>query len=170
MAKTDTNTPAKTDTNTPVTRNPNTLDVLDSEVFQRFLAAGEATSDELSADEVTVDIIGRILNATSVDDVLGGTQATHARDFLDTPFALTGVRFNQSDFEGAGPKFYALLEGADRNGEKVTITCGARNVIAQAWKLKDMDALPVQVELRQSDRPTRAGYHVLWLEKASAPF
>src|SRR5437773_939438 len=82
--------------------------------------------------------------------VASGGGATHARDFLDTPFVLTSVRFNKSSFDGAGPQFYALLEGADSNGEKVTVTCGAKNVIAQAWKLMDMGALPVSVELRQS--------------------
>jgi len=170
MSKADTNAPAVVEPNTPSVTRQSTIDVLDSEVFQRFLAAGDDAGAELNADEVTVDIIGRILNATSVDDVLGGQEATHARDFLGQPFVLTGVRFNRSDFDGTGPSFYALLEGADENGERVTITCGARNVIAQAWKLSDMGALPVKLVLQESDRPTRAGYKVMWLDKAPASF
>jgi hypothetical protein len=164
------NTPALSDDLTPAPRAPQTVDMLDSEVFQRFLAASEGAGDELDADQVTLDIIGRILHATTVDDVLGGRAATHARDMLGVPFMLTGVRFNRSDFDGAGPSFYALLEGADRNGERVTVTCGARNVIAQAWKLNDIGALPIAVQLAESDRPTRAGYKVMWLDAVPSGF
>lgn len=155
---------------TPARVSPNTIDVLDSEVFKRFLAAPDDASNELDPEQVSIDIIGRILNATSVDDVLGGAGATHARDFLNVPFTLTNVRFNRSDFDESGPSFYALLEGADGNGEPVTVTCGARNVIAQAWKLNDMGALPVALVLQESERTTRRGYKVMWLEKAPASF
>lgn len=170
MMATTKDTPTLGDDMTPATARPQTVDVLDSEVFQRFLAAADDATQEVDEEAITVEIIGRILNATSVDDVLGGRDATHARDFLGVPFALTGVRFNRSDFEGTGPAFYALLEGADADGQKVTVTCGARNVIAQAWKLADMGALPVRVQLREADRPTRNGYRVMWLEASTEPF
>jgi hypothetical protein len=146
--------------NVPAVNTAQTVDVIDSEVFQRFLAAADDPANEVDPDQVTIDIIGRILKAASVDDVLGGAGATHARD----------VRFNRSDFGDSGPAFYALLSGADTNGEAVTITCGARNVIAQAWKLRDMNALPCQVELAESDRPTRAGFKVMWLQHATKGF
>lgn len=144
--------------------------VPDSEVFQRFLAAADTDQAELNPEQVTIDIIGRILNATSVADVLGGNNAISADDYLDKPFALTAVRFNKSTFEDAGPKFYALLTGANTDGEEVVITCGARNVIAQAWKLQDMDALPLAVQLKQSSKPTAAGFYVMWLEAAPDAF
>jgi hypothetical protein len=142
----------------------------DDDTFTRFLAAADEEVREVDADEVSMQIIARILKATSVDDILEGSGAVHARDFVGVPFTLTDVRFNKSDFQDAGPAFYALLEGADGNGERVTITCGARNVIAQAWKLRDMGALPVQVQLGESERPTAKGYKVLWLEKAGSSF
>lgn len=138
----------------------------DTEVFQRFLAAAEEGSFETNADQVSIDIIARILNATDVAGVLEGGGAIHARDYLDTPFTLTAVRFNKSSFDGPGAQFYALLEGSSTDGEKLAITCGAKNVIAQAWKLDDLGALPIAVELKQSPRPTSAGFHVMWLEAA----
>lgn len=142
----------------------------DSAVFQRFLAAADEGQFEQNPEQITIDIIARILNASTVEDVLGTSSATHARDYLDTPFHLLGVRFNQSTYEDAGPDFYALLDAADRDGEKVAISCGARNVIAQAWKLADMGALPIDVQLRQSTKPTSAGFHVMWLEAAPEAF
>lgn len=142
----------------------------DQATFERFLAAAEDDLAETNPDEVTLDIIKRILRSADVDEVLEGASATHAEDMLGVPFALTDVRFNRSSFDGAGPAFYALLTGADAQGEKVTITCGARNVIAQAWKLKDMGALPVLVEIQQSERPTAAGYKPMWLAKPEKAF
>lgn len=142
------------------------LVAVDSEVFQRFLAA--ADDDNLVDDptNVSMDIIAKILGATDAAGVLGREEATHARNYLDTPFALTGVKFNRSGFEGDGPQFYAVLSGANQDGEPVTITCGAKNVIAQAWKLADLQALPLKVIIRQNPKPTAAGYHVMWLEAA----
>ena len=170
MTKTNEPTAKTAGDNVPAKASAQTLDVLDSEVFQRFLSAAETDAVELDPEHVSIDIIGRILKATTVEDVLGGTSATHARDFLDVPFALVGVRFNRSDFGDTGPSFYALLEGADADGVPVTVTCGARNVIAQAWKLREMGALPVKVVLKESDRTTRAGFKVMWLEGAPESF
>lgn len=135
--------------------------------FERFLAAADNDQSIATPDEIALDIIKRILDAQSVDDVLGGAGAIHSRDYLRKPFKLTDVRFNESSFEGDGPSFYGLLEGADPDGVKVVITCGARNVIAQAWKLKDMGALPVDVELAEASRETAAGFRPMWLEKAT---
>jgi hypothetical protein len=142
----------------------------DNETFQRFLAAAETETAEVDADQVTLEIIGRILGAETVDDVLEGGGAVHARDMLNEPFNLLDVRFNRSDFEGSGPAFYALLVGVDNNGERVTITCGARNVLAQAWKLRDLNALPVAVMLEEAERPTAKGYKPMWLSKAPSNF
>lgn len=147
-----------------------TVDVLDTEVFKRFLAAAEGETTEVDADRQALNIIGRILNATTVDDVLGGRIAIHARDMLGEPFTLLGVRFNESTIDGDGPAFYAVLEAVDPEGEPMAITCGARNVMAQAWKLKDMGALPVAVMIQQSDRQTKAGYRVMWLEAVPEGF
>lgn len=143
---------------------------VDSAAFTRFLAAADTEVQERDPDQVAMEIIRKILDAQTVADVLGGAGAIHARDFLGRPFTLTDVRFNESSFESAGPSFYALLEGADGDGAKVTITCGARNVIAQAWKLRDMGALPIGVTLVESQRETAAGYRPMWLEAAPASF
>lgn len=142
----------------------------DTDTFRRFLAAADDDQLGMSAEQVSIDIIARILDARTVDDVLGGAGVTSASDYLDTPFHLTGVHFNRSGFDSAGPAFYAILEGADLDGVPVTVSCGAKNVIAQAWKLQDMGALPVAVQLRQSSKPTSAGFYVMWLEAAPKGF
>lgn len=137
---------------------------LTSENMQRFLAAATGDVEERDPEEVAREIIARIVNGTSVADVFEQSGAIHARDYLDTPFVLTSVRFNESSFDEAGNRFYTLLTGASDDGEEIVITCGASQVIAQAWKLRDLDALPIRVILVESKKPTKAGFKVMWLE------
>lgn len=142
----------------------------DSDVFRRFLAAADEGHITENPDQVAIDIIARILSANDAAEVLGGGSAIHARDYLDTPFMLTGLKLQRSSFDGVGPDFYAVLEGASEDGEKLVITCGAKNVMAQAWRLDDLGALPCAVQLRQSPTPTAQGFYVMWLESAPKGF
>lgn len=142
----------------------------DSEVFKRFLAAADEGTLDANADQTSIDIIAKILQATDAAAVLGREDVLHARDYLGRPFKLIGVKFNKSEYDGAGPQFYALLDGVTADGEPLKITCGAKNVIAQAWKLLDLEALPISVELKQSEKATAAGFKVMWLEGAGDDF
>lgn len=148
----------------------NEIALPDDANLARFLTAASEQTAELDPEQVTLDIITRIVNAETVDDVFGGSDAIHARDFLGTAFTLLAIKFNPSTVAGAGPDFYGVMEGAAKDGEKLTITCGSKNVMAQAWKLQDMRALPVNVQIMESERPTKDGYRPMWLEKAAVDF
>lgn len=142
----------------------------DSEVFQRFLAAADEGKMETDADQVSIDIIARILEASDAAGVLGREEAAHARDVLDVPLMLRDVRFNRSTFEDSTTAFYSLLDCVNVDGEPVLVTCGAKNVIAQAWRLKDLGALPIAVVLREAPKETAAGYKPMWLEAGPESF
>jgi len=146
------------------------MNVVDTEVFQRFLAAADDDVSEKSDDDVSMEIIARILSATTAEEVLGGSEPVHARDYLGRPFRLLGVKFNRSDFEEAGPRFYAVLDAVDPDGEPLAITCGARNVIAQAWRLADLGVLPIRVRLTEAARTTKNGYKIIRLESMGPDF
>lgn len=146
------------------------LAVPDKAVLERFLQAADNAEIDVDPEQVTLDIIARILNATDAAGVLDRGKPTKAADYLDRPFMLTDVKFLKSDFESKAGEFFAVLSGADLDGAPLTITCGAKNVIAAAWKLADLDALPVEVQLKRSERPTSAGYHVMWLESGPGSF
>lgn len=146
------------------------VEIANDETFARFLAAADEAAESIDANEVTLEIVAGILKAETVDDILGGGTLTHARDYLNVPFTLTGVRFNRSTQGGDDAAFYAVLEGADDNGEKVLVSCGAKKVIAQAWRLRDIDALPIKLQLAQSERPSANGFYPMWLEKPAASF
>lgn len=162
--------PTKTDAKTgTAVAKPGNAD-LETADFKRFLEAAQGDVEERNPAEVTMEIIARIVNAKTIEEAFDSPGATHARDYLDTYFLLTDVRFNESTFDAGGPQFYGLLTGATDDGEKLVITCGAAQVIAQAWKLRDLGSLPARVRLVESDRPTKAGYKVMWLELEPTQF
>jgi hypothetical protein len=138
--------------------------------FQRFLRAADDGQLTQNPEQVAIDVIAKILSADTIEGVFGGAGTIHARDYLDTPFKLLGLHFNESTYDSAGPNFYALLEGVSVDGETLAITCGAKNVIAQAWKLGDMNALPMNVVIKQSAKATASGFYIMWLEQAPDPF
>ncbi len=121
-----------------------------------------------TAEEAQHAIAKRYLEAETVDEVLGTRTALHARDVLDVPIELRNVRFLRSAFDSeAGPGVFAVLDiTIVETGEATAVTCGSVNVMAQAAKLRDLEALPVTVKIVESDRQTEAGFRPMWLEAA----
>lgn len=99
------------------------------------------------------EIVQSILDAESADEVLAETEVTHARDMLDEAFVALGVHFHSSDFAGEGSGVYAVIDGATKDGDKLTITCGARNVVAQLYRLATLNAFPRPVMIVERGRP-----------------
>lgn len=116
--------------------------------------------------EAQLDIIRRILQAESMEEILGQASVTHARDYVNTPFALLSCKMQKSDFEGDGLKIYAVMECADNDGTPFVMTCGAAQVVAQAYMLQTRNHLPATVIVREKEKPTANGYKPMWLEEA----
>lgn len=103
-------------------------------------------------DRSAREIIEQILRAESADDVLARAEAIHARDMLDEPFVALGVRFLNSDFAGEGMSIYAVIDGSTKAGERIVVTCGARNVVAQLHRLGTLGSFPIPVMIVESGR------------------
>jgi hypothetical protein len=113
-------------------------------------------------------IVQRILSAPSAEAALSQPRAVGAREVLGRDLRVDRVRIAPSDFGvDGGIGVYALLDCVDtETGERMTVTCGALNVLAQLEVLVREQALPAEVRIVESARPTRAGYRPLWLEAA----
>ena len=134
---------------------------------EQFIAG--ATSQVLDDPEAVARAIAQdILTAPTIDEVFARRELTHARDVLGEPLTVLGVRWMQGDYDTAGPGFYAVMEAANHDGEKVQVSCGARNVMAQLWRLNELGAFPIQVAIVESGRTTAAGYKPMILEPRGA--
>lgn len=123
-------------------------------------------AQELDPEEISKQIIGRILNAATVDEVLSTGDARHARELLGQPILIHSVKLNESDFtDSAG--VYMVAECSDPDfGESFAVTFGSPHCMAQAYKLHELGALPAKVKFTQSSKPTRRGFFPMRLEPA----
>lgn len=162
-------TDAPTADHTPAIPEGRIVNTVTSEALGRFLATATEVAQE-DPEAISLAIVERILNATSVEEVLTPNQVVHARDIIGVPLNVTGIRWLESDFE-SGPGMYAIMDcvRADTDAHLV-VSCGGQNVLAQLWKLNDLGAFPARVVIQQAPRPTKAGFLPLWLEAGPVPF
>src|SRR5206468_4335036 len=73
--------------------------------------------------------------------------------------------YRESDIEGAGPGVYALLTVTPWGEVANTlVTCGARNVMAAAFRGKQLSLLPRGPMTLVEGKQTRKGFTPLWLQ------
>lgn len=128
-----------------------------------FLAAAQS-QEPVDPTQAALDIARRILASETIEDVLGGTPAIHAADVIGKSLNILGFTFNESAIEGSGPAFYMLIECVADDGEPFKVTCGAVNVMAQLFRLRQLDALPMQARIVETEARTRNGYRPMWLK------
>lgn len=111
------------------------------------------------ADAAVADIIGQVLAADSVDEVLGDITLPGLQDNLDRPFILHGGKVNRSDFEAGAPFYFVLdVEWLDTHTRGMVST-GAQTVIAQVMRLIELDAFPCTMKaVKATKKPTAKGY------------
>jgi len=130
------------------------------------IAGGEDVDFEVLDPEAAArEIVARILQAPDAGAVLAQGQTVSAEAILGQPFELREVRFLKSGIDNPeGPDVYAILDAVDTDtGERQTVTCGSRNVMAQALRLKQLGELPAVVQIIRADKPTAAGFYPMWL-------
>lgn len=116
--------------------------------------------------KVQLDIIARILTSEDADEVFRGQQAISGREALERPFTLHAVRWHKSKFAEGLPVFAVMDAAFLDNGERAAITSSAGNVMAQAFTLHKLNALPENVKLVESDHETAGGFKPQWLVRA----
>lgn len=147
--------------NSPATR-PVQSEQLDAE---RALYLGDATpQDEKAAADA---IVQRILSAESVEDVLRASATQKAEDVcVGQLFTLHDVEFRESEYDGSPA--YALLHISRPGSPGIElVTCGGRNVLAQAHQLRRLGALP-KGGLTMIANKTRGGFETYWLTESSS--
>jgi hypothetical protein len=123
---------------------------------------------EENGSDIAEAIAAAYLDATNVEDVLGGgTGTVAAEDVLGVELTLRGVRWIRSDFDGPG--YAAIMECVKTmTGEPVVVSCGARQVMVQLWKLIQLGALPVVVVIHEVGKAKQGRSAPLGL-RAAAP-
>ena len=126
---------------------------------------GDETPEFVDPEQASRDIVLRILQAEDVDAVLDQAGTTPCQDIIGKPIRISGARAMKSDYEG-GASMYLLLDVTDlQTGEQLLVSCGARNVMAQLYRVTQLRGFPLDCRILESERPTAQGYRPLWLKR-----
>ena len=130
---------------------------------ERALYLGDDVVSDPEADARA--IAARILNATTAEEIFGGPGTLlSAEDIIGKPFTLNGADYRDSDFEG-GAGAYAILHVVPwGETSEVMVTCGARNVMAAAFRANQLGLLPRGPVQIVQGKQTRKGFTPLWLQ------
>ncbi len=152
--------PGKTDEVAPV----KTTELTPSNVDEKALYMGDAANGS-DANSDAKAIVARIMNAETPEDIFGGPgNLLASADLVGKPFTLQDVEYRESDM-GDGPGVYSLLHVIPWGTSNVVLaTCGARNVMAAAFRGKQLGYLPRGPMTLVEGKQTKQGYTPLWLQ------
>jgi hypothetical protein len=115
------------------------------------------------ADAASDEIVGRTLQAASVEDVLDTGELTDAESVLGVNLEIWGVKFNESDFQEGSP-VYAIIDAfREDTQQRDLIGCGGQRLVAQLVRFHQLNQWPVKCCMVKTRRPTKAGYFPLML-------
>lgn len=132
--------------------------ILDGELPEGFGAADDAGA-------MARAIVERIIAAEDFDSVFTQQDLPAWRDtLLDQPVKVIDFHLNKSTVEGGGA-IYAVVD-VERlaDGERLTVSCGGRNVLAQLVKMLEKSWFDNPIKM--IEKRTAEGYGALWLVKA----
>lgn len=153
---------------------PTVVDVeIDAPTALMKAIAGQASDAELavvSAAESGASILGRILTATTVEEVDAAAaplDAENTRDLAGKVVTIRGVTFFPTAFEDrdpGSPTVYAVMDAVSEDGEGFRLRTSSQTVMAQLAQYRRLGAFPLIRRIAQNDRPTAAGFYPIRLE------
>ena len=112
-------------------------------------------------------IMERIIGAETFEQAFAEQSLEPWREgLIDEPVLVHGFHLNPSGFEGEGSSSVYAVVDLERlsDAERMTVTCGGRNVLVQLVKMLEKGWLDKPVKL--TAKQTREGYTALWLVAA----
>lgn len=130
---------------------------LSSEVAEQYSAIF-ATIPDAGGDALD-GILLTIANVTDARDLDAPWRSAGLEALANVPIRVTGLRKAPSEYAGGLPFFLVVDAVIIETGEVVTVTTGAVSVVAQLARAWAINALPLNVIPRISDRPSKSGYY-----------
>lgn len=127
---------------------------------------GEKELPEIVDDpaEIQREIMAQLLSAESDAELEQVGAATGWRELAGVPMELHGFRFRPSTYEEGAPVFFVVDATRLDTGERVVLTTGSGNILAQLTNMARRGTLTGAVRcLEIADTPTRQGFRPNWL-------
>lgn len=118
-----------------------------------------ARSIEPEDDEaVQRRILDGILRADNPTDLLNAGGSVPAEQVLNMPMTVLAIRAAESSFTEGAPMYLHVDAKFLGNGDAITFSTGASDVIAKLLKADMEGWLPQDIVLYRRDKATKAGY------------
>jgi|SRR5581483_899080 len=129
--------------------------------FEKFVNAirleAEMADQIDEGQNIAADVIGRILEAESLDEAFAAQDAglQNGKDFVDVEIIVNDflVRTSDSKYNKEGSLgVYVRVSGARLdNGESFQFFTGAPNVVALLWKARNEEKLPLECKIQSKE-------------------
>jgi len=132
---------------------------------------GEKELPEIVDDpaEIQREIMAQLLSAESDEELESVGSATGWRELAGVPMELHGFRWRPSSFEEGAAVFFVVAATRLDTGERVALTTGSGNVLAQLCNMARRGTLVGSIRtLEIADTPTKAGFRPNWLRTPTA--
>jgi hypothetical protein len=137
------------------------------EVMARQIGA-MAEASPIEAFDIASIVIDQIASASTPEEIFAANESgpADAADYLNQRLGLLDARFSSSaeKYRKGTLGYYVVLDALDPNGEKVTISCGAPNVVASVFRLYQLNLFepsrPFWITLRGRETPNGTLYTV----------
>lgn len=135
-----------------------------SELEQILLGEQEVPPVVDDPGEISKEIIAQLLAAESDEELEQVGAAIGWRDLAGVPVELHSFKWRPSSFEEGAPVFFVVSATRLDTGEKVVLTTGSGNVLAQLANMARRGTLSGAVRMvEMSDKPTKQGFRPYWL-------
>ncbi len=115
----------------------------------------EMTTDENSAAHAVEDIIGRVMNASTAEELFAEDNTVDVREIIGVPLQIWGFKVNESEFQQGMPGYMVINAVRRETKEDMLVTCGAYKVQAQLLRAKTLGLFPILAHFVSNQ--TRAG-------------
>jgi hypothetical protein len=114
--------------------------------------------------EISREIMAQLLAAESDEELEAVGTATGWRTLPGVPMQLHGFQWRPSTYEEGAPIFFVVNATRLDSGERVVLTTGSGNILAQLCNMARRGTLVGAVRaLEISDEPTKQGFRPNWL-------
>lgn len=119
--------------------------------------------------EISREIMAQLLAAESDEELEQVGSATGWRELPGVPMELHGFRWRPSSYEEGAPVFFVVNATRLDTGERVVLTTGSGNILAQLCNMARRGTLTGAVRaLEIADTPTKQGFRPNWLRTPTA--
>jgi len=141
------------------------MDVSSLDDLDEILRTGEVGVEVIDdPDSISRGIMNQLLAAGSDEELQDFGNATGWRELLEVPMELHGFSWRVTEYAEGAPIYFIVSATRLDEGERVTLTTGSLNVLAQLSNMARRGTLVGGVwQLHEAEKATKAGFKPLWL-------